>query len=154
MFVARRIVGRLVKLSIEVPIGSFVCSFGCGVWMRIWQKAVEVFLVRPAITRRSGEVEHSLGCPTSCVREHRAASGCVVIVSSVVQEAMVPRQRDVIEAEVEERRVHHAESGKGKQCAYDGTGEDIVPVVDTFDCEDTALNRGVEEGSKDEHEFP
>lgn len=122
--------------------------------MRVWQRAVEVSLIGSDITRSPGEVEHSFCCPASSVREHGVAIGCVVIVSSMVQEAMVPQQWDVIEAEVKERRVHHAESGKRKECAYGGTGENVVPVVGTFDCEDTALDRSVEEGNKDEDELP
>lgn len=86
--------------------------------------------------------------------EHGVGGGCVVIVSGVVQEAVVPRQRDVIEAEVEQRRVHHAESGKRKKCTDDGASEDVVPIVGTFDYEDTTLDRGVEEGRKDEDELP
>ena len=86
--------------------------------------------------------------------EHGVGGGCVVIVSSVVQEAVEPRQWDVIEAEVEQRRIHHAESGKRKKSTNDGTSEDVVPIVGTFDYEDTTLDSGVEEGSKDEDELP
>jgi hypothetical protein len=78
-----------------------------------------------------------------------------VAVSGVVQEAaVVLQQRDVIEMEVEERRIHHAVSEKRKKCTYDGTGEDVMSMVETINCEDTSLDRGAKEGSEDDNELP
>jgi len=110
--------------------------------------------VDPDIAGRSGEAEHCLRAPISLVREHSVAVGRVVTVSGFVQEAVVLQQRDVIETEVEERRKHHAVSKKRKKCTYDGTGDDVMSIVETINCEDTALDRGAKEGGEDDNELP
>ena len=75
-------------------------------------------------------------------------------VSGVVQEAVVLQQRDVIETEVEERRIHHAVSEKRKKCTNDATGDDVMSMVETINCEDTALDHGAKKGSEDDNELP
>lgn len=76
--------------------------------------------------------------------EHGIVERGVVVVSSVVQETVVLQQWDVIEAEVKERCVHHAVSEKCKKCTYDGTGENVMDLMITINCENTALDCGTE----------
>ena len=77
-----------------------------------------------------------------------------MVVSGVVQEAVILQQRDVIETEVEERCIHHTVSEKRKKCTYDGTGEDVLAMMETINCEDAALDCGAKEGSEDDNELP
>jgi len=120
---------------------------------RVGWRRVEVF-PDPDIARRSGETEHSLCAPISLVCEQSVTVGYVMAVSGVIQEATVLQQWDMIETEVEERRVHHAVSEKRKKCTNDGASDDVVSMVETIDCENTSLDRGTKEGSEDDNELP
>jgi len=60
----------------------------------------------------------------------------------------------VIEAEVPNTSVHHAEAGKGENCANDPTRTDIVPVMELIDCESTADECGTENWSVGRDELP
>lgn len=62
-----------------------------------------------------------LACEDGVVEAVEGAGACAV------DERGVTEERDVIEAEVPDRSVHHAVGAEGHESSNDGTGEDVVP---------------------------
>jgi len=63
-------------------------------------------------------------------------------------------ERDVVDAPVPDRSVHHTVARESKDSTDDGAGEDIVPVVVLVDGEGTANKTGAEDGGVDGDELP
>jgi hypothetical protein len=92
--------------------------------------------------------------PASLAREDRRLKPSCPRRARTVGEGRVPRQRDVVEAEVPDRGVHHAVGGDGEDGADHRAGEAVVPVMELVDGQRTRDQAGGENWGVHRDEFP
>jgi hypothetical protein len=102
------------------------------------------------IPRRASKRTHILP-PTHLPRENSITQ---LHRSSTIHKWHIAIERDVVEAEVPDARIHHAVTTDRENRPDDRAGETIVPVVELVDREGAGDERGAEDGRVHRDELP
>lgn len=88
----------------------------------------------------------ALDTPTNLARKHRLST---FHLTNSVAEWYIAVQRDVVESEIPDGRIHHSVRAEGEDGPDDGAGETVVPVVELVDGEGARDEGRAEDGGVD-----